>query len=322
MLQVLQTPAGATLVPTMMEREQLVQDRSRADLGQVLQQTENLRDSNRRTNETHPLTLEGLRLGNEEKGLGNASKRFDNQVRDTLGTDFYVQEKKDAALDNDFTRFERGVKQFRDLAGMASSMPPGMRQKAAAMLLQRSGMPDLAAQVGQIPDEQIPEFLNGAVKRMNENALKYVTTDMTTTTSRQNTIDNNKTRLSLGELKAVTQSNIARMMAEAKRYAADKRAISVNGSKPMNLSQYMTYLGQRMEQAAGRGDQEEVEFLNNHGKQIMEMYRAKPESAPTDKITDIQVLPDGTVRTRESKVPAGQEKNEPANGWGTPRVVK
>ncbi len=333
MLQILQSPMGAALLPQMHARENLVMDRGNADLQAVITRTANDADENRRRNEMQPHDIAAKQATTTGVGLDNTRKSNDLGVFDARGgvagaakraneTDEYEQKKRD------FEIFDKGLKGFRDTAGLVKVAPIGQKRAVAVDTMKRSGMPDSVIQaISQLPEEQIDAELAKAVAQMNENAPKFAIQGLKEDRADGRTAATIQGRLDNTALKGQIDTQIAQLKAAAVKM----RASAGSNPRAMNIAQRLADLSVRAEAAIRAGDTEEANFLLGLGRDLALAQGSKPEKPPAaPKVTTItRPGPDGkpkeilTETTTTGTPPAEPPKTGTNNkGWGPPRMVE
>ena len=222
LLNIMQSPMGAALLPTLANREAMVMGQSRATLQDTLARTGIAQDENRRANEMQPGRVKGLDLENIGRDLSNQDAQFKGQVRDKLGIDFAVNEQKNKATLDDLKIAEAGHKNFSTIAAMVSQAPdaPGARRQIATQLIQQYKLPPAMVDVVSKMDEgQIgPSFEQMARKAAEFTRQAYVADS--TNASRERVAEaRNLSAERIAQIKAQAQRDVARMIAATKQRA-------------------------------------------------------------------------------------------------------
>lgn len=275
MLQILQSPMGAALIPQMHQRENLIMDRGNADLQEVISRTGIAQDENRRAADMHPLRLQGTRLDNEGKELGNADARFKGQVRDTLGVDHAVRKEQNAATLDDLKIAEAGMKNFSTIAGIIDGSPdaPGARRALAIEMVGKYKLPSsMIDTLSQMPEEQIgPTF-----RAMAENAAKFTRqayiADQANATRRDIAQQKNLTDIEIAKIRADAQRDAARMVAEAKKRSG-------GNPREEKYSMEQLYSKWRMIESDPNASEEMRAYAGMVAQRVYEDIQGKPATA-------------------------------------------
>ena len=323
LLNILQSPMGAALLPTLANRESMVMDQSRATLADTLARTGIAQDENKRANEMQPGRVKGLDLENISKNLSNQDLKFKGQVRDSLGVDFAVKQEQNKATVDDLKIAEAGHKNFSTIAAMVSQAPdaPGARRQIATQLIQQYRLPPAMADVvSKMEEGQIgPAFEQMARKAAEFTRQAYVADS--TNASRERMADKkNLTSVQVAEIRAKAQRDVAQIMAEAKR-----RAGGDSKQEKLNMEQLYSRLRQ---QEMSASTEEEKEYYAHAARRVYDDIQGKPAGAgavgtglipPTQPgrgptlgpVPKVQPRPSEPMPPRPAGLPASQNPTAP-----------
>lgn len=274
LLNILNSPIGGALLPTMAAREGMVMDQSRATLADTLARTGIAQDENRRANEMQPGRLQGQSLENIGKDLSNQDAKFKGSVRDTLGVDHYVQEAQNKLTADDLRIAEAGVKNFSTIAGVISGAPdaPGARRAMAIEMIGKYKLPtSMIDTINKMEESQI----GPAFEKMAENAARL---------SRQNFMQDRKleNNLDMQGLKNLGAADVARINAQARVdaariVAAAKRAAGGDTkAEKLNMEQYYVRARQNEQNAQ---NPEQKAYWAAVAEQVYKDIQNKPAAA-------------------------------------------
>ncbi len=274
LLNILQSPMGAALLPTLANRESMVMDQSRATLADTVARTGIAQDENRRANEMQPGRVKGLDLENIGRNLTNKDAQFKEQVRDRLGVDFAVNQEKNKATIDDLKIAEAGHKNFSTIAAMVSQAPdaPGARRQIATQLIQQYRLPPAMADVvSKMEEGQIgPAFEQMARKAAEFTRQAYVA-DVGAASRRDVAQIKSLSSAEVARIRADAQRDVARIVAETKRRA---------GGNPKAEKLSMEQLYSRLRQQEMSADTEEKrEYYAAAAAQVYSDIQGKPAAA-------------------------------------------
>lgn len=325
MLQILQSPMGAALIPQMNARENAIMDRSAADLQAVITRTASEADQNRRANEMQPydiaqkkVTTAGVRLDNSHKQnvLDEYSLRGGAQGAATRTNDDRADEQKK----RDFDIYKKGLDTFRDAGSIVGMAPVGSKRQAAIDLFKRAQMPDsVIAAIQNMPEERIDAEIQATIKRMNEAAPRFSIADLKEDNANARTAATINGRLDAERIKQQT----AMALGQIKKDIAALRARGGTKKDP-TLNQLLAKYEEEATKALLEGDVAKANFYIGRVRAAMLNYRAKPEKPPAGPKTTTIRNRDGKVIMTET-VEQGNGGSTPQtgtnnDGWGTPRM--
>lgn len=322
LLQIMQSPMGAALLPTMMNRENMVMDQSRATLQDTLARTQIAQNQDQRQAQMHPLDMESKRMGTEGQSLLNRGREFDLGVKEGLGQEHFQNKARQEMTERDQMIIERSGKQFREVAGVVKNLPEGpagYRKAEAARLLNSVGLGRMVPSLQHIPDEKIGETLDAMAESMASMSEKAYLQSLKNIGAR----DTANIRAEGGRDVARIRANASIVEANirsAVRASSDKLRAEGKGDDP-RLSNVQGRLLAELNEAVKNNDEDRIREINETLKKWAESNQ-KPGSPPTVNIVDIERTPTG-IRQTTRKVPEGNlQKNDSTEGWSAPQRIK
>lgn len=326
MLQILQSPMGAALIPQMNARENAIMDRSAADLQAVITRTASEADQNRRANEMQPYDIAQKKVTTAGVGLDNSHKQ---NVLDEYGLRGGAQgaatradkDRADEQKKRDFEIYKKGLDTFRDAGSIVGMAPVGSKRQTAIDLFKRAQMPDsVISAIQNMPEERIDAEIQATIKRMNEAAPKFSIADLREQGQDRRTAATISGRLDVERIKQEGAYAVAQLRARA----TQMRAQAGTDPKAMNTAQRFADLSIRLESALRDGNMEEANFLLGLSRDLALTSKAKPEKPPAGPKTTTIRNRDGKVIMTET-VEQGNGGSTPQtgtnnDGWGTPRM--
>lgn len=274
LLNILQSPMGAALLPTLANRESMVMDQSRATLADTVARTGIAQDENRRANEMQPGRLKGLDLENIGRDFSNQDAQFKKQVRDRLGEDFAVNQEKNKATIDDLKIAEAGHKNFSTIAAMVSESPdaPGARRQIATQLIQQYRLPPAMADVvSKMKEEKIGPAFEQIARKAAEFTRQAYVADVGAASRRDVAQIKSLSSAEVARIRADAQRDVARIVAETKRRA---------GGNPKAEKLSMEQLYSRLRQQEMSADTEEKrEYYAAAAAQVYSDIQGKPAAA-------------------------------------------
>lgn len=317
MLQVLQSPMGAALIPTMWDREKLVQDRSKADLASVVARTAIEQQRDQRDQQMHPLAMEARRTATEGQALANEGTQFDLGVKQRLGPEFYEQNARTKASSDELEKLSKASRNFATIAAQlqrpeGTVEAPGAVRQRAVDLARQYQLPHLIPQIEQFPDEaQIPKLFDTMARAVSTYSTQYVSAERAA-----------EGRLRTTELTNRSREEVARIQAQARQVAAKIRQAAAASSG--SSKRWLEEMAFRYTAAMDKGDMVEAENILEMVKEYQTSRASKPvkpQSPPTAKQTDTIMLPSGGVRTTTQNVPIAPAPSGATTGWGEPTRI-
>ncbi len=326
MLQILQSPMGAALIPTLHDRENMVMDQSRATLADTISRTGINQDENARKAQMHPLEMDAKRVGTEGQVLQNDVRRFDANVKEirggAAGEAFRADEKDDAR------KFLEGSKNIGMVAARlqipeGAVMAPGQRRAMAERELRSAG---LERMIPDLPEDenQIGPQLKGVAEHLAKFSRQYVTSEMQATARSGDVDDTNASRERIALRRDKVMQDIAKMKAEAaaaKAAAGGKKG--KGGEAAMKNSNILAIYADNATKALNDGDLKTAEFWNERAKEVAELLKHSAPKPAMDKV-DTTIRVPGGIQTTSTQVPRGGSGGAAATdtkGWSNPQVV-
>lgn len=325
MLQILQSPMGAALIPQMNARENAIMDRSAADLQAVITRTASEADQNRRANEMQPYDIAQKKVTTAGVGLDNSRKQ---NVLDEYGLSGGAQgaatradeDRADEQKKRDFEIYKKGLDTFRDAGSIVGMAPVGSKRQTAIDLFKRAQMPDsVISAIQNMPEERIDAEIQATIKRMNEAAPRFSIADLKEDNANARTAATINGRLDAERIKQQTAMALGQM----KKDIAALKSGSRGTKKDPTLNQLLAKYEEEATQALLEGDVAKANFYIARVRAAMLNYRAKPEKPPAGpKTTTIRNRDGKVIMTETVEQGTGTQPQTGTNndGWGTPRM--
>lgn len=319
LLQILQAPAGAALLPMLNDRERMVMDQSNANLQDTLSRTGINQDENRRANERQPLTLAQLQAQTEGQTLQNQGTRFDQGVKTGLGQDFYVDQAKQGAAKSDAAILAEGAKNAPAIAAAVRAAGPAAKTTAMEMLKRFKFPQALIDQVEQEQDpQQVIKNMDAFAESIAKMSRQYIQQDAQLGSKERIATARNLTDVQIANIRAKAQQDVAAFKAKLK---------SSGGTKPVKESMENLYTDLRRKEMSA-GTDEEKEYYAAAAAEVAKDMQNKPAAAGAN-VPSIVTGPDGRptigqvprvtgrpvapMPPRPSGLPATQNPTAPTN---------
>lgn len=314
LLNVLQSPMGAAMLPQLAQQNGLAMDQGRASLADTIARTGIAQDSNRRSNEMHPLEMDSRRVTNEGQVLRNKDNQFDLGVKETLGQDHYVKAAQNKLSADDMKIAEAGMKQFSSIAGIIDQLPkdsaPGMRRQVAGDLLKQYRLPpSMIDMVNKMPEEQLSETFRGMAEQAGKLSRQYLQADRAADAKETVGAGNNATSIRVAEINAKAKTDAAALIAAAKR--------SASSTKPLQQSMEQLYSMARRNEISAQSPDEKAYWAGVAAEVAADMQNkpaAAGATAPTivtrdgkpriEQAPKVQPRPVGELPARPAGMPA------------------
>lgn len=257
LLKIMQTPGGATLLPMVHERNNLMMDQGRASLQDTMTRTQVARDENARASQMQPYKLQEIMGQNQGRTLTNDDLAFKKQVRDKLGVDFYAKNEQDKTEKDDLGLIKQGLDNFPSLAAVIENAPaaPGARRQMAIEGLKSLRMPPAVIEAFQnAPEDQIAPTMRQIARQIAENSRQYITSSATNASRETIAAGRNLTSEKIAQIQAQVKLDVARIKAQVEAFKAG----SGGKERPLNLDQ----LAARYFQLAEQSQSEEERAYN------------------------------------------------------------
>lgn len=305
MLQILNSPLGASLIPQLQQRENMVMDQSQADLASTVARTGVVQDENRRANEMQPYKLDQLKVGNEQTGLENETKRFDQGVKNLNGQEFYAKKDRDAESGK---RIREAAESSRNLGMAASAVreldgiplgAPGERRAQVKKILTDNGLETLHPLVDHIQDEtKIGAALMNVAKGAAEVSRQYMQEGLKVQGANER-----------AGINAMSAERVALIRERASRYAADLRARASVGKDGKQKDPLLEQLaGIEIRKALAAETDEQRMFHEEAANKIMEFKRRG--TASSTAVTNT-IAPDGQGGVKFTPAPRNPSPEAP-----------
>lgn len=326
LLQVMQSPGGMGLLPTVVNRENMVMDQSRARLQDTIARTQLAQQEGQRAQEMHPLTMDHTRAQTSDTRSRTTATEFDNNIRQRLGQEHFIGVARGQAQDAEIERAKKltttidsVLRQSAAIQGVA----PGAKRAMIIRGLDKVADPAFLQAIEAIPENELEGALRGTVDTLNRSLPGFTTAQLQTESN-----DRNADLRLTSEREARAQKE----RLEELRRQLDLKIANIRASGDKNSETKLSLAEQILKEAfkaADNGQPGVAQALHERAR-IVANIKAQD---PSVTVTNTRNLPDGSVEATTRRVPANQAQqpgeaplvpgdfSNAYRGWGEPTRV-
>ena len=338
MLQILQSPMGAALIPTMQSRENVVMDQSRATLADTISRTGINQDENARKAQMHPLDMASRQAETQGRQILNDKGTFDASVREirggAAGAAFRAED------DEEFKRVQESGKQLATVAAQlqvpkGAVVAPGQLRTNAEAVLKANRLEHLIPTLPQ-DETQIAPAMAAMAEHVAKFSRQFITQEAAIAGRAADTAVRTKSAEEVARIRIKGMAEIARIKAEAA--AAKASAGKAGGGGDKNVMKNSTIVAIYTDNATKAlqkdpPDEEEAAMWTKRAEAAAAAIKyKKPAGGPTKTVTTIGRDANGNIVETKRTVPDNDDPETPVpgkapvdgaglvQGWGVPTI--